>query len=123
MWLAEKFEHLVFSLPFCPPAAVEVKEGSFPHLLDQLNQLAKGQHRARLRWVLLERPVAIISLIRPRPEIPDNSHDVLATFPGSPKQKASKLTFSATEGNYIAGLKRMALRLTPQSDTHRADGL
>ncbi|CAE7948130.1 unnamed protein product [Symbiodinium sp. KB8] len=51
---------------------VHVKEGSFPHLLDQLNQLAKGQ-----------------------PEIPDNSHDVL--------------------GNYIAGLKRMALRLTPQN--------
>ncbi|CAE7793590.1 pncA, partial [Symbiodinium necroappetens] len=49
-----------------------VKEGSFPHLLDQLNQLAKGQ-----------------------PEIPDNSHDVL--------------------GNYIAALKRMALRLTPQN--------
>ena len=37
--------------------------------------------------------------------------------------RASKLTFSATEGNYIAGLKRMALRLTLQSDTHRADGL
>ncbi|CAE7939802.1 pncA, partial [Symbiodinium necroappetens] len=33
---------------------VNVKEESFPHLLDQLNQLAMGQ-----------------------PEIPDNSHDVL----------------------------------------------
>ncbi|CAE7573179.1 unnamed protein product [Symbiodinium microadriaticum] len=51
---------------------VNVKEGSFPHLLDQLNQLAKGQ-----------------------PEIPDQSHDVL--------------------GNYIAALKRMALRLTAQN--------
>ncbi|CAE7565551.1 unnamed protein product, partial [Symbiodinium microadriaticum] len=51
---------------------VNVKEGSFPHLLDQLNQLAKGQ-----------------------PEIPDQSHDVL--------------------GNYIAALKRMALRLTEQN--------
>ena len=31
------------------------------------------------------------------------------------------LTFCATEGNYIAALKRMALRLTPQPDAHRAD--
>ena len=92
MWLAEKFEHLLFSLLVCPPAAVEVKEGSFPHLLDQLNQLAKGQHRARLRWALLERPVAIIFLIRPRPEIPDQSHDVLAKFPGIFNEHSSKLT-------------------------------
>ncbi|CAE7227026.1 pncA [Symbiodinium sp. CCMP2592] len=49
-----------------------VKDESFPHLLDQLNQLAQGQ-----------------------PEIPDKSQDVL--------------------GNYIAALKRMALRLTPQN--------
>ncbi|CAE7034830.1 pncA [Symbiodinium sp. CCMP2592] len=51
---------------------VNVKDESFPHLLDQLNQLAQGQ-----------------------PEIPDKSQDVL--------------------GNYIAALKRMALRLTPQN--------
>ena len=105
MWLAEKFEHLPPSLPFRPPAAVEVKEGSFPHLLDQLNQLAKGQHRARPRWVLLERPLG-------------GDH-----FPDPAEAGDPGLPLLATEGNYIAALKPMALRLTAQSDAHRANRL
>ncbi|OLP84456.1 hypothetical protein AK812_SmicGene34667 [Symbiodinium microadriaticum] len=111
--LAEGIEHLGFALSYSEEKGTgffrvfqerKVKEGSFPHLLDQLNQLAKGQHRARLRWALLERPVAIIFLIRPR--------NVQRTF-----IKADLLPLRATEGNYIAALKRMALRLTAQSAT------
>ncbi|CAE7392766.1 pncA, partial [Symbiodinium sp. CCMP2456] len=48
---------------------VNVKEESFPHLLDQLNELAKGQ-----------------------PEIPDKSHDVLGSYIAALKRMALRLT-------------------------------
>ncbi|CAE7390386.1 pncA, partial [Symbiodinium sp. CCMP2456] len=48
---------------------VNVKEESFPHLLEQLNELAKGQ-----------------------PEIPDKSHDVLGSYIAALKRMALRLT-------------------------------
>ncbi|CAE7227020.1 pncA [Symbiodinium sp. CCMP2592] len=98
-----------------------VKDESFPHLLDQLNQLAQGQHRPRLRWVFGGTAGGDRFPDPAEARDPGQVSGCARQVPRIREIIKADLIFRATEGNYIAALKRMALRLTPQPDAHRAD--
>ncbi|CAE7227016.1 pncA [Symbiodinium sp. CCMP2592] len=100
---------------------VNVKDESFPHLLDQLNQLAQGQHRPRLRWVFGGTAGGDRFPDPAEARDPGQVSGCARQVPRIREIIKADLIFRATEGNYIAALKRMALRLTPQPDAHRAD--